>query len=191
MIRAVLIDVGETLVERISDGQVPLRHQSMRPFPDTAAALSAVKRRGYKLAAVSNTEQSGDRELDDALTRAGIRDSFDVVLTSTSVGERKPAPGLYRRALQLLGCEASEAVMVGDDALVDLVGGAALGMLTVLVVRPGSKGPVDDVPATFTVTSLTQLPEILDRLNEGDGEAAVELAKRAGTTEDIRKEKTR
>jgi putative hydrolase of the HAD superfamily len=170
MIRAVLIDVGETLVERISDGEVSLRHQSMRPFPDTAEALREVKRRGYKLAAVSNTDQSGDRELDDALTRAGIRDSFDVVLTSVSVGERKPGPAIYRRALQVLGCDASEAIMVGDDARVDLVGGAALGMPTVLVVRPGSKGPVDDVPATFTVTSLAQLPEILDRLNAGEEE---------------------
>ena len=170
MIRAVLIDVGETLVERISDGQVPLRHQSMRPFPDTAAALAELKHRGYKLAAVSNTEQSGDDELDDALMRAGIRDNLDVVLTSKSFGERKPAPGVYRRALQLLGCDASEAIMVGDDARVDLVGGAALGMPTVLVVRPGSKGPIEDVPATFTVTSLAELPEILDRLREGDRE---------------------
>ncbi len=168
MIRAVLIDVGETLVERISDGHIPLRDQSMRPFPDTAAALAAVKQRGYKLAAVSNTEQSGDDQLDDALIRAGIRDDFDVVLTSTSVGERKPAPGMYLRALELLGCAASEAIMVGDDARVDLVGGAALGMPTVLVVRPGSKGPVDDVPATFTVRSLAALPEILDQLREGN-----------------------
>ena len=83
-----LIDVGETLVERISDGH-PLRHQSMRPFPDTAEALEPTKRRGFMLAAVSNTEQSGDRELDDALTRAGIRDSFDVV--DLSVGRRTEA----------------------------------------------------------------------------------------------------
>lgn len=168
MIRAVLIDVGETLVERISDRDVPLRGQSMRPFPDSAAALHALKQAGYKLAAVSNTEQSDDGQLADALLRAGLRDSFDVVLTSISVGHRKPAPGLYLAALAALGCGPDEAVMAGDDARVDLAGAAALGMPTVLVLRPGSKGPAEEVPATFTVTSLAELPGIVARLNGSD-----------------------
>jgi 2-haloalkanoic acid dehalogenase type II len=165
-IRAVLVDVGETLVERISDRDVPLRGQSMRPFADTAAALHAIKAAGYKLAAVSNTEQSDDSQLEDALQRAGLREPFDVVLTSTSVGDRKPAPGLYLRALELLGCTPSEAIMVGDDARVDLAGAGALGIPTVLVLRPGSKGPTDEVPATFTVLTLAEIPAILERLRD-------------------------
>jgi 2-haloalkanoic acid dehalogenase type II len=168
VIRAVLVDVGETIVERISDRDVPLRGQSMAPFPDADEALAEIKRAGYKLAAVSNTEQSDDSQLDDILTRAGLRRHFDVVITSISAGERKPAPGMFLKALEQLDCSPEEAVMVGDDARVDIAGANDLGMATVLVIRPGSKGQVDGIPASFTVRSLGEIPEILSRLNRGE-----------------------
>ena len=161
MIRAVLIDVGETLVERVSDRDIALRDQFMVPFPDTDAALGELKRAGYRIAAVSNTEQSDDGQLDDILTRAGLRRHLDVLVTSVSVGQRKPAPAIFLRALELLDCFPEEAIMVGDDARADIAGATTLGIATVLVIRPGSKGPIDGIPATFTVTSLGELPAIL------------------------------
>ncbi len=174
MIRAVLIDVGETLVERISDLDTPLSGLSMVPFPDTDAALGKIKQAGFRLAAVSNTEQSDDGQLDDILARAGLRHHFDALVTSISVGQRKPAPGMYLRALELLDCTPEEGIMVGDDARVDIDGANRLGMATVLVIRPGSKGPVEGISATFSVTSLADVPAILSLLNEapitaGDG----------------------
>jgi HAD superfamily hydrolase (TIGR01662 family) len=165
VIRAVLFDVGETLVERISDRDVPLRGQSMTPFPDTDASLAEIKRAGYRLAAVSNTEQSDDDQLADILTRAGLRRHFDVLVTSISVGERKPAPAMFLKALERLGCRPDEAVMVGDDARVDIAGAARLGLPTILVVRPGSSGPVAGIAATFTVSSLAKVQALLVRLN--------------------------
>jgi putative hydrolase of the HAD superfamily len=168
MIRAVLTDVGETLVERISDRDVPLRSQSMTPFPDTDAALRELKRAGFKLAAITNTEQSDDSQLDDILERASLRRHFDALLTSTSLGQRKPEPGLYQKALELLDCAPEEAVMLGDDARVDIAGANRLGISSVLVIRPGSKGSVDEIPATFTVTSLAEVPALLARLNRVD-----------------------
>jgi HAD superfamily hydrolase (TIGR01662 family) len=165
VIRAVLFDVGETLVERISDRDVPLRGQSMTPFPDTDATLAEIKRAGYRLAAVSNTEQSDDDQLADILTRAGLRRHFDVLVTSISVGQRKPAPAMFLKALEALGFRPDEAVMVGDDARGDIAGAARLGMATILVERPGSKGPVAGIAATFTVSSLVPLPALLERLN--------------------------
>ena len=172
MIRAVLLDVGETLVERISDQDIPLRDQSMTPFPDTDAALAEMRRAGYGLAAVSNTEQSDDVQLDDILTRAGLRRHFDVLVTSTSVGQRKPEPAMYLKALQHLECRPDEAVMIGDDARVDIAGANELGMATVLVIRPGSKGPVAGISATFVVTSLREVPALLARLNGAEDAGA-------------------
>ena len=141
----------------------------MRPFPDTAAALEAVKRGGYKLGRRQQHRSVRRQRARRRADRAGIRDSFDVVLTSVSVGERKPGPAIYRRALQLLGCEASEAIMVGDDARVDLVGGAALGMPTVLVVRPGSKGP-STTCRRRSGHVVGRAAGDLDRLSEGHAE---------------------
>jgi ribonucleotide monophosphatase NagD (HAD superfamily) len=56
----------------------------------------------------------------------------------------------------IVNCAPEEAVMLGDDARVDIAGANRLGIATVLVIRPGSKGPDDEIQATFTVTSLAE-----------------------------------
>jgi putative hydrolase of the HAD superfamily len=162
MIRGVLLDFGATLVERISDRDLPLTQLRPVLFSETDAVLGDLKRAGYLLAVVSNTEQTDDEGMDRVLTSIGIRRHLDVVLTSISVGSRKPAGAIFLRALERLGCSAAEAVVVGDDAAVDIAGGVALGMLTVLVLRDGSEPP--DSNADFVLPSLRDLTSLLDRL---------------------------
>ena len=43
----------------------------------------------------------------------------------------KPAPGLFRKALNDLGVAAEESVMVGDSLRADVAGAKALGMIAV------------------------------------------------------------
>jgi putative hydrolase of the HAD superfamily len=138
-IRAVLLDVGETIVERISDRDAPLTELHPVLFPESGEALADLQRAGYRLAVVSNTDRTDDAALAEVLVRLGIRDRIDAVVTSVSAGCRKPDPAIYQRALDLLACPAGEAVMVGDDSPVDLAGAAALGLRTVLVQRPGGR----------------------------------------------------
>jgi HAD superfamily hydrolase (TIGR01662 family) len=167
VIRAVLIDFGETLVERISDRDAPLTQLAPVLFPETGAALGELKRAGYLLGVVSNTDRTDEEQMEQVLETLGIRGYLDTVVTSVSVGSRKPEPEIFLRALERLACSAAEAVMVGDDAAVDIAGGAALGMPTVLV-RRGTPPP----PATgadVVIASLLDLRPALDRLRSADG----------------------
>jgi HAD superfamily hydrolase (TIGR01450 family) len=46
----------------------------------------------------------------------------------------KPRSPMFRRALQLLGCDAAEAVVVGDSVTADIAGGWSIGAATVLLL---------------------------------------------------------
>lgn len=173
MIRAVLADFGETLVERISDRAAPLSQLDLKPFADADQALRDLKNAGLLLAIVSNTEQSGDQEMELALEKIALRAYFDVVVTSTTVGYRKPDRRIFYAALDRLRCAASQAVMVGDDPETDIKGAAALGMPTILLRRASGGAREPGATATFTVSSLLDVPALITRLRTPvvDGDA--------------------
>jgi putative hydrolase of the HAD superfamily len=163
MIRAVLMDFGETLVERVSDRRAPLTDLETQPFPETLRSLDELKKSGLLLAVVSNTDRTSNEEMSAVLERHDMRKHFTAVVTSTSAGVRKPHAAIYKRALDDLYCSPLEAVMVGDDVEVDLVGAAALGMATIHVNRRSLDHP-SDVPTT-TVSSLLEVEPWISSIN--------------------------
>lgn len=164
MIRAVLFDVGETLVEEVDDAERPLDQLSLVPFPDAVATLQQLKAGGYLLAVISNTSRSGEREMDIALEAIRLRQYFDLIVTSFGLGIAKPSPEIFEFALGRLGCPASEAAMVGDDIRKDIEGAAGAGLWTILVRRGWKSEVAVSVVPTFTVDSLIEVPPLLARL---------------------------
>ncbi|MEO6418923.1 MAG: HAD family hydrolase [Polyangiaceae bacterium] len=62
------------------------------------------------------------------LERFGLLSHVDVVVASEEVPWDKPAPELFRLALERLSLDASECLMVGDSAKKDGGGATALGL---------------------------------------------------------------
>jgi len=160
-IRAVLFDFGETLVERVDDAIAPLSELEVIAFPDSAPTLDRLRRDGYRLGIVSNTTQSSEEVLRRVLQTLGLLRFFDTVVASFDTGHEKPDPEIFRLALERLGCSADEAAMVGDDTTKDVGGAAALGMITILIRREDAPADRSQVAATFTVTSLLEIPALL------------------------------
>ena len=76
----------------------------------------------------------------------------------------KPSSELFLRALERAGCEAHEAVMVGDRPDNDIAPAKALGMKTVRITQGlGGLMPVTDdtMRADATVSALTELLSVL------------------------------
>ena len=71
----------------------------------------------------------------EILDNVRLRKYFDEVVTSASVGIRKPDPGIFRYALMQFKARPEEAVMVGDSETHDIGGGYVAGLKTVLVDR--------------------------------------------------------
>jgi HAD superfamily hydrolase (TIGR01509 family) len=101
---------------------------SWTPYPDTAAVLTGLHRRGVKVAVVSNIAF----DLRPAFATLGVFADVDEYVLSFEVGAVKPNPEIFQTALTRLGVDASDTLMVGDSEEAD--GGArALGCRFALV----------------------------------------------------------
>ncbi len=75
----------------------------------------------------------------------------------------KPHPSIFRAALEMVGAQPSESVMVGDSVAHDIEGARSVGMGGVLISRSPASRPA--VPAGVPVIrSLAELPRILSVL---------------------------
>jgi putative hydrolase of the HAD superfamily len=110
-------------------------------YPDAAPALGALRDRGLRLIAVSNW----DCALPRVLERCGIERMLDGVVTSAEAGARKPDPAIFTAALELAGCEAGEALHVGDTADEDVAGARAAGIRPLLIDRDGGEGDISSL----------------------------------------------
>ena len=62
---------------------------------------------------------------------------FPVIVVSGDVGVWKPDPAIFEIALERCGCDASDAIYVGDSAHHDIPGAHAAGMRAVWINRAG------------------------------------------------------
>ncbi|HEY6960684.1 MAG TPA: HAD family hydrolase [Gaiellaceae bacterium] len=98
-------------------------------YDDALPVLDEVRSRGLKVGLLSNSA----RDLGKFV--AHHRMTVDAVLTSGAHGKTKPHATIFRRMLELLEVEPSEALMVGDTVEDDIEGAIAVGMRAVLVDR--------------------------------------------------------
>ncbi|MGA9532781.1 MAG: HAD-IIA family hydrolase [Anaerolineales bacterium] len=76
----------------------------------------------------------------------------------------KPEPHLYRQAMQILGTEPDQTLIVGDRLETDILGGIRLGAPTVLLltgVTERSQAESSSIRADWIVPDLTTLSQML------------------------------
>ncbi len=100
-------------------------------FDDVLPALDDLKKRGLIIGLISNIEQS----MTTALDKLGLSAKLDNVVTSQDAGFTKPNPGIFQYALEKSGVKPADAVYVGDQYRVDIVGAKGAGMQGVLIDR--------------------------------------------------------
>ena len=122
-----------------------------RAFDDAAPALRDLRERGLKLVCVSNW----DYALPEVLERVGLGEVLDGVVTSAGIGVAKPDPAIFEAGLDLAGCEAGEALHVGDSSEEDIAGAAAAGIRALLIDRSGSGG---DIASLAEIPPLVTMP---------------------------------
>ncbi|RPE00140.1 noncanonical pyrimidine nucleotidase, YjjG family [Aureibaculum marinum] len=82
----------------------------------------------YKLHIITN----GFEEVQTKkLKSSGILHFFDKIVTSESVGVKKPNPKIFNYALGLAEAKAIESIMVGDNFEADILGAKEVGMQTI------------------------------------------------------------
>ncbi|RLI83563.1 haloacid dehalogenase [Archaeoglobales archaeon] len=132
---------------------------NIEPYPYVRETLKKLRDMGLKLAVV--TDALNGHAL-NRLRKAGLLHSFDVVVSSDMTGKRKPEPDSIKLALQKLGVDAREAVLVGDSVRRDMEAGRRLGMVTVYAAY-GDRNFFEDKTgrADFAIRSVRELIELL------------------------------
>jgi putative hydrolase of the HAD superfamily len=134
------------------------------PAADEGAgeALRALAARGLRLAVVSNTMRTPGSALRKILEAHGILRAFAYLVFSDEVGVRKPAAEIFHVALREIGVDPAEAVHVGDDATLDVLGARNAGLRVIQVLAPGrAAGPPEP---DLVIEGLRELPRALARL---------------------------
>jgi HAD superfamily hydrolase (TIGR01509 family) len=99
-----------------------LEPANWQPYPDTRAALELLRDRGIPVAVVSNIAW----DIRDTFAHYAIDHLVDEFVLSFVEGSIKPEEKIFRVALDRLGVEPADALMIGDSREAD--GGAlALG----------------------------------------------------------------
>ncbi len=147
------IKASEPLIRGVLD-----RMQQTRPrlvlFDDVMPALTGLKRQGLMLGLISNV----DRDITSLLNELGLTQLLKVVVTSQEVGFNKPQPEIFQAALARSGAKASEAIYVGDQYRIDVIGAIGAGMTGMLLDRGDYFAEIIDCPR---IQSLVQVADYL------------------------------
>jgi 2-haloacid dehalogenase len=126
------------------------------PFPEVAAALEELRRRGWQLAILSNS----DRDL-IAASQKRIGVPFDVTVVAEDVGSYKPKPAHWQRFFELTTANRERHVHVAASQFHDIAPARELGLTSVWINRLGEDG---DVEPTRELSDLERLPDTLDEI---------------------------
>ena len=137
------------------------RASALSLYPHTQMAILELARRGIRLGVVSDAPRM---QVWLRLCEVQLQHNFDAVVTFDDTGERKPGAAPFREVLRRPDVAPNEALMVGDWAERDVVGGKGLGMLTVFA-RYGDTFDTKESGADFDIDDIIELVRIVDRLN--------------------------
>src|SRR6185503_12868174 len=137
------------------------RESTLVLYPHVQMTLLELAKRGIRLGVVSDAPRA---QVWLRLCDLGLQHTFDAVVAFDDTGERKPNPGPFREVLRRLGAEPAEALMIGDWAERDVVGGRSLGMKTVFA-RYGDTFGTQASGADYDITDVFELVAIVDGLN--------------------------
>lgn len=121
-------------------------------FNDVLSTLRVLKERKLILGLLTNAT----KELISVHRKLGLEPYLDFVVTSEEAGDDKPHPPIFLKALERAGVNASEAVHVGDQYQIDVVGARGVGISPVLIDRYGLYPEVTDCPRIHTLPELVE-----------------------------------
>ena len=133
------------------------------PEDDALPTLRALRAQGYRIGLISNAGY--DEDVQVLIDKGQFRPLLDFIVSSAACGMRKPHPRIFNLALDSLGIQAHEAVMVGDFLAADVLGANSLGMGSVWITRRAdpvvSKELLEVIHPQRTIETLAELPALL------------------------------
>lgn len=151
------IQLPAALLYEILDAEQRVWDEVAQVDPEAPPLLTSLRQRGVKRVVCSNAPFPPEMMLRQ-VEKNGIAALMDAVVFSSRLGRRKPAPEVYRAALEAVGVGAERALFVGDRVREDYEGPRSVGMRAVICTAHAADPPPDGIP---TIASLAELPGVL------------------------------
>jgi HAD superfamily phosphatase (TIGR01668 family) len=165
--------VPDSILSAALDAMYAITQQNWYREEDAISTLEYLKSLGYHLGIISNT--SDDKNVQRIVDRQGLRTYFESVVTSASLGIRKPDARIFQAALDHFQVPPEAAAMVGDTLQADMLGANQMGIYSIWITRR-IQMPEDGelaIQPQAVVTALSQIPGLL---NEVENDRAEGLA---------------
>jgi putative hydrolase of the HAD superfamily len=109
-------------------------------LPGAVEVVAALKAHGLAIGLISNAGITPGVVLGRIMDDMGLGQHFDVTIFSDEVELSKPAPAIFAHALDEMGLAPEEAVFVGDQPVLDVLGARRAGMWMVQIGDLPSEG---------------------------------------------------
>jgi putative hydrolase of the HAD superfamily len=121
-----------------------------RTFDDTLPALRKLKSRGLTLGLISNVVQ----DMEPVYQELGLKPYLAFKVTSAEVGCDKPHPEIFQAALKKAKAKPEEAIHVGDQYDLDIVGAHGVGIRALLIDRNNHFQEISNCPRIQSLAEI-------------------------------------
>ena len=121
-------------------------------FDDVLSTLKTLKEQSFILGLLTNLTQN----VVPIYCSLGLEPYLDFVVSSGEVGVDKPAPRFFYAALEKAKVEPQEAIHVGDQYKLDVVGARGVGITPILIDRYDLYPEVTDCPRIHALPEVTR-----------------------------------
>ncbi len=120
-------EVTDELIYQLSHDYIAILPSNNHLFDGVFELLDYLSSK-YNLHIITN----GFEEVQNLkLQRSGIQKYFNEVVTSESVGVKKPNPKVFQYALKKVSTSAEQAIMIGDSLEADIIGALNCGIASI------------------------------------------------------------
>lgn len=102
--------------------------------------------------------------VETVLAELSLKKYFASIVDSAVVGIRKPDPKIFEIALNELGVNPNDAVMIGDSYTNDIVPAKLIGCKTIWINNKGWNNPTDIKDADSIIKSIKEIPNTLKKI---------------------------
>ncbi len=151
---AVNYTVSDDLIDLIAIQYIEFLPDFNHLFEGTFEILDYLKDK-YELHIITN---GFDEVQNKKMMSSNIYHYFDKIITSESVGVKKPNPKVFNYAIELANTKKEHSIMIGDNLEADVIGALDAGIMAIHCNFDNSPKPTENV---ISITSLIEIKQYL------------------------------
>lgn len=132
-------------------------------FSDTMTTLRRLKKAGYRIAMVSDSDGTPGMKMRRVRRQPFLKYLETIVVAGEDTSSVKPSEAPFKLVAKRMGLRPADCVYIGDNPNTDVKGARGVGMLMILIRRRGPKGGHPD----YLARSLNDAARLLTQAGPG------------------------